>query len=149
MIQKKYPPAGDPRLWLQMRFLESSLRFGGDAQLALTDEMIKIDPDAGNKGYATTMKGFPPQPWPCIPPSPCIKSLADLEEFIKLVEKVAKEVVRGFGAQLMDARKLGIDEIIFRIRENPGYPHGSMPPDGGGAAPPPAMRKTAVGSSRK
>ncbi len=97
MIQKKSPPPGDPKLWLQMRYLESAARSISDVDLALTDEMIARDTEAGNKGYATIMKGYPPPPWPCMPPSPCIKTLADLEEFIKLITRWQKRWCVGSG----------------------------------------------------
>jgi hypothetical protein len=127
MIQKKSPPAGDSQLWLEMRRLENSWRSISDMQLAVLDAMIALNEEAGAKAYATVMKGFPPQPWPCVPPSPCVKTLADFRKFIELLEQLTKNTVKGFSAMLEDAEKLGVQEVTFRLRQFPAYPEGSLP----------------------
>jgi hypothetical protein len=127
MIQKKSLPAGDSQLWLEMRRLENSWRSISDMQLALLDRMIAIDPDAGQKAYATIMKGFPPQPWPCVPPSPCTRSLEDLSKLIRLLGRLSENTVQGFQSMLADAKELGIKDVTFRLRQFPGYPEGALP----------------------
>ena len=125
MIQRKSPPAGDPRLWLEMRRLENSWRCISDIELALLDAMIVVNEKAGEEACAKMLMGIPPTPLPCLPPSPCRLSVSDLRDLIRWLAEVSEATVQDFQTMVDDAEKLGIEEIKFRVRQYPGYPETS------------------------
>lgn len=123
MIHHKSPQSGDSQLWLEMRRLENSWRAVSDIELALLDEMIAIDPDAGQ---ATISMGNPPTPLPCFPPTPCRLSVTDVRKLIRWLTQVSEDTIKGFQTMVDDAEKLGIEDFTVRLTQYPAYPEGSL-----------------------